>query len=601
MEPNQTTQPLAAQTPGTNSQSTIDPTALALSRAIRSVESNGDYNAVGDNGQSHGAYQFNNDNFKNWATEQGLDPNDMSEQNQDHVAYNRIEGLLKQGVPPSQVAAIWNGAKYENGQYQAINPEYVDKVKNAYQQQSGGQGGQSGSQLAPGVPALQLNSDNGSQSPSNESSQPQEPSLGSELIGRTNDASTAISNTMSGKINPLSGLIQVGGAAAGGLGDILNKGLELIPGVKQVEGLIGQGVGALAQTPVGQSVASSIKSFSAAHPELSADIGAGFNIATAIPIFDGLAAVKDVAMDGVAKALQSTAEKGFINDTADIITKTATKTGPAFLEKNPTVLRDMVDRRLIPSIGSNGTLQTGDAVAKSWSTITDANSQVKAALQGAKYTSVGEDATPILDKALSSYPNSEFTPTDILDNAKELTPQNSALWKKFEAGQASMADVNTLRSDLDQAVKSVYANTAQAPIKKDMGAQLASAMREFVQTNAPETQQAFQEMTKQFNIQKALKLIQGKSPQIGIGDNIVKDMATAGGEMAGNATGIPFAGAYGGNQAGSYVVRKFGGGALQRGILARTGVDAVTAAKGSLLKGLVKVGAGALAQKAVNK
>jgi hypothetical protein len=598
MDPQTLTQP-AAQTPGASPVSqgtpTIDPTAITLSRAIRSVESNGDYNAVGDNGQSHGAYQFNKDNFQQWATEQGLDPNDFSQTNQDHVAYNRIEGLLKQGVPPSQVAAIWNGATKVNGQYQAINPAYVDKVKNAYQQQLGGQ---SGSQLAPGVPALTLSPNSASD---NSQSQTQEPSLGSQLIGRTNDASTAISNTMSGKINPLSGLIQVGGAAAGGLGDILNKGLELIPGVKQVEGLIGQGVGALAQTPVGQSVASSIKSFSDAHPELSADIGAGFNIVTAIPIFDGLAAVKDVAMDGIAKALQGAAEKGFVNDTADIIAKTATKTGPKFLADNPTVLQDMVDRRLIPSVGTNGTLQTGDAVTKSWSSITDANAQVKSALNTAKYTSVGEDATPILDKAVAAYPNSEFTPTDILDNAKELTPQNSALWKKFEAGQASMADVNTLRSDLDQAVKSVYATTAQAPIKKDMGSQLANAMRDFVQTNAPETQSSFQEMTKQFNIQKALKFIQGKSPKVGIGGNIIKDVATAGGEMAGNATGIPFAGAYGGNQAGSYVVRKFGGGALQRGILARTGVDAVTAAKGSLLKGLVKVGAGALAQKAVNK
>jgi hypothetical protein len=591
----------------------LDPQVVNLAKSIRQTESGGDYNTPGKSGEL-GGYQFTKDTWNTEAPKYGINTplSQATPEQQNAVAYNQIKAWKDQGKDVTQIASMWNAGQGEPDAYTGkfsdgspstgTNkygvkfdvPAYAKSVATAYQTlKNGGQGGQN--QLAPGIPSLQV-----SKSPSNESSQPQEPGLGSELIGRTNDASTAISNTMSGKINPLSGLIQVGGAAAGGLGDILNKGLELIPGVKQVEGLIGQGVGALAQTPVGQSVASSIKSFSAAHPELSADIGAGFNIATAIPIFDGLAAVKDVAMDGVAKALQSTAEKGFINDTADIITKTATKTGPAFLEKNPTVLRDMVDRRLIPSIGSNGTLQTGDAVAKSWSTITDANSQVKAALQGAKYTSVGEDATPILDKTLSSYPNSEFTPTDILDNAKELTPQNSALWKKFEAGQASMADVNTLRSDLDQAVKSVYANTAQAPIKKDMGAQLASAMREFVQTNAPETQQAFQEMTKQFNIQKALKLIQGKSPQIGIGDNIVKDMATAGGEMAGNATGIPFAGAYGGNQAGSYVVRKFGGGALQRGILARTGVDAVTATKGSLLKGLVKIGAGAAAQKATS-
>ncbi len=128
------TQPQAGPTLGTNSQ--IDPTALALSRSIRQVESNGNYNAVGDNGQSHGAYQFNKNNFKSWATEQGLDPNDMSEQNQDHVAYNRIKSDLDSGLSQSEVAAKWNGAKLVNGHYQAINPGYVEKVKQAYSQHS---------------------------------------------------------------------------------------------------------------------------------------------------------------------------------------------------------------------------------------------------------------------------------------------------------------------------------------------------------------------------------------------------------------------------------------------------------------------------------
>lgn len=124
--------PAAAPSP----QPKIDPTALALSRSIRQVESNGNYNAVGDNGKSHGAYQFNGDNFQQWAKQYGLDPSDTSETNQDHVAYSRIKEMLDEGTPPSQVAARWNGATYSNGQYQAINPAYVDKVKRAYQQQA---------------------------------------------------------------------------------------------------------------------------------------------------------------------------------------------------------------------------------------------------------------------------------------------------------------------------------------------------------------------------------------------------------------------------------------------------------------------------------
>ena len=120
------------QTPGTNN---IDPTALALSRAIRQVESGGNYNDVGDKGTSFGAYQFHNNNFQNWANQYGLDPNDTSPTNQDHLAYVRIKDMLDQGIPQSQVAAIWNGAKKVNGQYQAINPDYVNRVQEAYQNQ----------------------------------------------------------------------------------------------------------------------------------------------------------------------------------------------------------------------------------------------------------------------------------------------------------------------------------------------------------------------------------------------------------------------------------------------------------------------------------
>lgn len=371
MEPTQTqTQATQPQTPGTNQSQQIDPTALALSRAIRSVESNGNYNAVGDNGESHGAYQFNKSNFQDWAKEYGLDPNDTSETNQDHVAYLRIKGLLDKGIPPSQVAAIWNGATYSNGQYQAINPGYVDKVKNAYNQQLSG-GSQNTSQsgyLAPGVPSLQLNSQS-----QNTSSQDQEPSLGKELEGRTSAFGAAIQNALAGKINPVSGVLQSAGAVAGGIGDVMNKGLELIPGVKQLEGLIGHGVGALAQTPAGQSVAQSIQSFSQAHPELSADIGAGFNIATAIPIFDGLSALKSVATDGISSVLQNVAKKSVVDgteqamNTGRILSRSFIKNGGRDVVKNAV---DALGKDAVPSIeGGKYSTETafhnvGDAISK---------------------------------------------------------------------------------------------------------------------------------------------------------------------------------------------------------------------------------------------
>ena len=123
--------------PAAQTSQPIDPTALTLSRAIRQVESQGNYNAIGDNGKSWGAYQWNGDNFQTWAQQYGLNPEDTSPTNQDHLAYLRIKSFLDKGVPPSQIAAIWNGATMQNGQYKAINPAYVSKVQRAYENIAG--------------------------------------------------------------------------------------------------------------------------------------------------------------------------------------------------------------------------------------------------------------------------------------------------------------------------------------------------------------------------------------------------------------------------------------------------------------------------------
>ena len=122
------------QTPTTN----IDPTALTLSRAIRSAETSldGDYNSVTkepDGTISKGAYQFNGNNFQSWAKQYNLDPNDFSPENQDKLAYMRIKSLLDEGKSQSEIAAMWNGAKNVGGKMVANNPDYAQKIKDNYE------------------------------------------------------------------------------------------------------------------------------------------------------------------------------------------------------------------------------------------------------------------------------------------------------------------------------------------------------------------------------------------------------------------------------------------------------------------------------------
>ncbi len=110
----------------------LDPGVIKMAQAIRKTESNDNFNAVGDQGTSKGAYQFHNDHFERWAKEFGLDPTDFSPTNQNKVAYYKIKAMKDAGRTPDEVAAIWNGAHLDNGKYVANNPDYPKKVKRAY-------------------------------------------------------------------------------------------------------------------------------------------------------------------------------------------------------------------------------------------------------------------------------------------------------------------------------------------------------------------------------------------------------------------------------------------------------------------------------------
>lgn len=111
------------------SNQNLDPQAVNLAKAIRQTESSGDYNAIGDQGTSKGAYQFHNDHFEKWATQFGLDPKDFSPTNQDKVAYAKIKTWKDQGYNADEISGLWNGAKMVNGRPVAIHPSYVEKVK----------------------------------------------------------------------------------------------------------------------------------------------------------------------------------------------------------------------------------------------------------------------------------------------------------------------------------------------------------------------------------------------------------------------------------------------------------------------------------------
>lgn len=86
----------------------LDPTIVALAKAIRDQESGNNFNARGGDGEM-GAYQFMPDTWKAWAGEHLGNPRaEMTRANQNKVAYKQIEKWKKQGLNVGQIASAWN-------------------------------------------------------------------------------------------------------------------------------------------------------------------------------------------------------------------------------------------------------------------------------------------------------------------------------------------------------------------------------------------------------------------------------------------------------------------------------------------------------------
>lgn len=125
----------------------LDGKVVKVMRAIRSIESQGNPNAVGDNGTSTGLYQWNNGktpvapggipaNFQSDARAHGLDPNDFSPANQNKVMYKKTKAQKDAGLLPDEIAALHNGAsKDSDGRYTYNNPDYGVKFNTALREQ----------------------------------------------------------------------------------------------------------------------------------------------------------------------------------------------------------------------------------------------------------------------------------------------------------------------------------------------------------------------------------------------------------------------------------------------------------------------------------
>ncbi len=124
----------------------MDNDVINLAKAIRQTESGGNFDAVGDNGTSHGAYQWQANTWKAHAKQALGDENaPMTPSNQNAVAYTVLKSWKDEGLNPAQAAARWNSGSDKGWENKVgdtvINgktihydvPKYVKSVTDAYQ------------------------------------------------------------------------------------------------------------------------------------------------------------------------------------------------------------------------------------------------------------------------------------------------------------------------------------------------------------------------------------------------------------------------------------------------------------------------------------
>lgn len=198
--------------PATN----LDPQVVAVAQTIKNLESQGNYNAVGDNGSSMGAYQWNNGsqpvaqgatpiNWQNAAQEYLGDKNaPMTPANQNYVAYQQIAAYKAKGLSPNSIDALWNGASPDPnnpGQYIHNNPQRATQFSQALQQ------------TIQGMPQGQSQGQGQTQG----QNQGQPPSVGGFLQNVAGSAGNLLGNIGNAVLHPIQTVEGLGSAAVGGL------------------------------------------------------------------------------------------------------------------------------------------------------------------------------------------------------------------------------------------------------------------------------------------------------------------------------------------------------------------------------------------------
>lgn len=503
----------------TSTASSLDPQVVNLAKSIRQVESGGNFQAQGKSGE-YGGYQFTEPTWNATAKKYGVNiplKNATPEQ-QNEVAYKQLKEWKDSGYNVGEIASMWNSGKPDaylknnvgiNDHGVSYNtPEYAKKVATQYQSLKG-QSSQSAYNPTPystGANPFLINTSGDTQQAQNGS----EEGLGSKLMGRANDASSAIQDTKSGKINPLSGIVQTVGAVAGGVNDVVQKGFELIPGVKSVEGLIGKGVKKLADTGLGQKVVGGIQNFSEAHPELSKDISSIGNIARVAGLATGAGAVKDAVVEAGSKAFSGKISSALGKEITEVASKTIGGR-KALAELGEDGIKTLTQKEFAPTIE---TLENGKKVFSTKIASENIEQAIRKVDEEMLQPLLENGSTPAVSERM---PLDELRKSALLD-AKDAFIDDTGVNKLFDMIKEKYGDYPTL-AQVNEAKRTVAKKITDAAFGTDSyttNKLVRNSLQKGVEEGAEklglgDVNAINKEMSHLYKAQKLLTKIEGKS------------------------------------------------------------------------------------------
>lgn len=362
-------------------------------------------------------------------------------------------------------------------------------------------------------------------------------------------------------------------------GDVINKSNEQIlgeAGGTALEALSGGTLGAF-DAPEGASALSKIGRASA--------VGAGYGaVGGATNAMQNNASVADVATQAVEGAGTGAVVGGGVSGAAE---------GAAALLKD---LPTRLVQNAIPGLDKEGAQYALDTkpigtVKKlfldSVSAVKSLNGQIDAILQHPEYSDfkIGGTGTQdingtmvnsngIIQSTLDSFPQSNYTQSDIVKAIKKLVPEKAKLVDKIVSGDATLMEANELKKAIYPKVRKVFTDLSNPTIsaQKQIGATFSTAIADTIKSFVPETEPIFQKMSKEINLRDLLgKTFKKQDSQKILG---LYDLASLG--IGNSVGGIPGALA---TEAGSKLAKnpavKFAGAKIINAVAEAPGLKAV--------------------------